>query len=233
MAQTVADVDGLFTLPVEDFTAARNALAKRFDKEGRSEEASEVKALKKPKLSAWAINQLAHGHTSLLEELVSVSREMAAATEAGEMRTASIKRQRLVSQLRDRAGSILEQGGHAAAANTLHEVTQTLLATSDEDLAEAVLQGRLSEPLRSSGFFFLAGDVELQEPAPSETKEDKEKIQKIERLEEDLERAKRIASEKRIAADKARERAGQAEEAATEALAEVERLEEQLIDLKG
>ena len=47
------EIAGLYQLPLADFTAARNALAKQ-----AGARASEVKALQKPPVAAWAINQL-------------------------------------------------------------------------------------------------------------------------------------------------------------------------------
>ncbi len=46
-------IDKLYQLPLEEFTAARNALAKE-----AGPAAAEVKALQKPPLAAWAINQV-------------------------------------------------------------------------------------------------------------------------------------------------------------------------------
>jgi hypothetical protein len=50
------DLDALFTLPLADFTAARNALVKRLKQSERSDEAAKVMALTKPSISAWAVN---------------------------------------------------------------------------------------------------------------------------------------------------------------------------------
>src|SRR5437763_1720908 len=47
-------IDELFQLPSNQFTAARNALAKTLT----GDEAREVKALKKPSAVAWAVNQV-------------------------------------------------------------------------------------------------------------------------------------------------------------------------------
>ena len=47
------EIDKLYQLSLEDFTAARNALAKE-----AGPAAVEVKALQKPPLAAWAINQV-------------------------------------------------------------------------------------------------------------------------------------------------------------------------------
>src|SRR5204862_2800665 len=50
--------DDLFQLPLAEFTAARNALAARMKKTGQIEEANRVKAMSKPSVSAWAVNQI-------------------------------------------------------------------------------------------------------------------------------------------------------------------------------
>src|SRR5262245_37349189 len=52
------DVDQLFKVPVAEFTGLRNALAARLKKEGHGEDADRIKALGKPSVSAWAVNQL-------------------------------------------------------------------------------------------------------------------------------------------------------------------------------
>ena len=53
------DVDRLFELPPEEFTAARNELARRLKNDGEASAAADVKQLSKPSIAAWAINQLA------------------------------------------------------------------------------------------------------------------------------------------------------------------------------
>ena len=47
------EIDRLYQLPLEEFTPARNALAKT-----AGAEAARVKALSKPPVAAWAVNQL-------------------------------------------------------------------------------------------------------------------------------------------------------------------------------
>ena len=51
------EADALYGLPLEDFVAERDALAKRLRGEGRREDAQAVKALAKPTVAAWAVNQ--------------------------------------------------------------------------------------------------------------------------------------------------------------------------------
>ncbi len=52
-------LDALFATPPEDFTAARNGLAKALKAAGRKDEAAEVTALRKPNRLVWALDQLA------------------------------------------------------------------------------------------------------------------------------------------------------------------------------
>jgi len=47
-------LDELYALPLDEFTAARNELAKALRAEGKREEADAVKALAKPSVTAWA-----------------------------------------------------------------------------------------------------------------------------------------------------------------------------------
>jgi hypothetical protein len=52
-AQLAGQIDRLYQLPLDEFTAARNALAKESGAAG-----AEIRALQKPPLAAWAINQV-------------------------------------------------------------------------------------------------------------------------------------------------------------------------------
>ena len=60
--QSDHDVDALFRLPLTEFTSARNGLAAQLKKKGRTQDASDVKALGKPSVSAWAVNQMYWNH---------------------------------------------------------------------------------------------------------------------------------------------------------------------------
>src|SRR5688500_5287730 len=69
------DVDALFQLPQSEFTAARNALAARLKKAGHPERADEVKALAKPPVSAWAVNQLYWRHREAFDRLITTGEQ--------------------------------------------------------------------------------------------------------------------------------------------------------------
>src|SRR5262245_66154805 len=68
------DLDALFSLPLAEFTAARNALATRLKKAGSPDEAEQVKALAKPPLSAWVVNQLYWNHGDAFKELIATGK---------------------------------------------------------------------------------------------------------------------------------------------------------------
>jgi len=61
--------DELFRLPLSEFTAARNALAAKLKKDGDSEESDRIKALAKPPVSAWVVNQLYWKHRGAFDRL--------------------------------------------------------------------------------------------------------------------------------------------------------------------
>src|SRR2546428_10606151 len=64
------DIDALFAVPLTAFTGARNALAARLKQGGRGDEAERVKALGKPSVSAWAVNQLYWKHRQAFDRLL-------------------------------------------------------------------------------------------------------------------------------------------------------------------
>ena len=70
------DIDRLFELPPEEFTAARNELARRLKNDGRASAAADVKQLSKPSIAAWAINQLAREQRGAVKLLLGVGCEI-------------------------------------------------------------------------------------------------------------------------------------------------------------
>src|SRR3954453_7843613 len=52
-------VDRLYGLPPDEFVGARDELAKQLRSEDRRGEAEQIKALRKPPVAAWLVNQVA------------------------------------------------------------------------------------------------------------------------------------------------------------------------------
>ena len=62
-----AELDALYTAPLDQFVARRDALAKRLKEAGAADESRRVKSLRKPSVVAWAINRLHLEHGGLAE----------------------------------------------------------------------------------------------------------------------------------------------------------------------
>ena len=144
---TLADeTDGLYALPLEEFTAARNELARRLRREGRREQADEVAALRKPSLSAWAVNRLAREHRAEVHELL----EAADAIKQGR-RDGAERFRKAADVLVRTARELLSSGGRTPSDTVLQEVATTLRAAAAAE-SELLAAGRLTHARESSGF---------------------------------------------------------------------------------
>ncbi len=153
------ELDRLYQQPLKDFVGERNALAKRLQKEREKEAAARVKALVKPSVTAWAVNQLAFSAPDELAALEAVGAEMRAAHLAtpAEQQAATAKRRDAVSALVKRAEAVLEEAGQAMSRTHRQRISRTLEALSsrgpDRDEPAA---GRLGQDLEPPGFDALA-----------------------------------------------------------------------------
>ena len=138
------EADELYGLPLDEFTAARDALAKRLRGEKRREDADVVKALKRPSVAAGAINLAVreHGADDLLaagEELRSAHAALLEGSgDAAAVRDATAQEREAV---REFARLALGEGASSA---TEDKVRATLHAASvDDDVRELLEAGRL------------------------------------------------------------------------------------------
>ena len=154
------EVERLFGLSPEEFVAARTEAARRLRREGDAEAAARVAALRRPPLSAWAVNQLARARERELQGLLEAGARLRDAQEAalaGEgaaaLRDATRTEREAVSGLVEAAAGILRSSGHAAADATRDRIAATLhAAASDPAAAELVRGGRLTRDLEPAGF---------------------------------------------------------------------------------
>jgi hypothetical protein len=65
-----SDLDALFQLPLDQFTAARNALIARLKKSRRAEDTQRVLRLHRTPIPAWAVNQLSWRHRPAFDRLL-------------------------------------------------------------------------------------------------------------------------------------------------------------------
>src|SRR5688500_8969838 len=75
-------VDALYDLPLEEFVAARDALARELRRSKKRDEAAAVGALQKPTRPAWIINRLARDEGALTAKLIECAEALAEAQEA-------------------------------------------------------------------------------------------------------------------------------------------------------
>ena len=160
------DIDALFQLPLAEFTAARNALAARLKKAGDSEDAERVKALPKPSVPAWAVNQLYRQHRIAFDRLLDAG-ERFRKTQTAQLggKSADIRapleaRRTALSELTTHAAKLLTAAGSAAAPDMMRRVTTTLEALSTyAGLPGAPEPGRLTDDVQPPGFEALAALV--------------------------------------------------------------------------
>lgn len=163
------DVDALFRLPLPEFTVARNALAARLKKSGRGDEAVLVKALGKPSISAWAVNQLYWNHRDAFDRLIASGERFhraqtsRVAAKVVDMRAALDARREALEHLSDLATSVLQDAGHNQTLDTTRRITTTLEAISAmSNLAsrsDVPRPGRLTHDVDPPGFESLASFV--------------------------------------------------------------------------
>jgi hypothetical protein len=242
------ELDRLFALPLDEFTAARNEAVKRLKSAGDDEAAERVAALTKPSVPVWTINQLARQDKSAMRALLDAAAKLRKAQEralAGgdseALRAAQAQERDALRDLTERAGTILEEAGRPASRAVIERIRGTLGAAALAEPTRAALKaGRLTDEVEMSGFDALAGIApsplrrgeprdELAERRKKKAEQERER-RRLEKSARDLE-ALALAAEERAdkaeeAAERARAEAGQKRRAADEAavdLAEFER----------
>ena len=160
------DVDALFRLPLAEFTGARNGLASQLKKSGRSDDAARVKALAKPSVSAWAVNQLYWNHREAFDQLIASGERFhkaqtsRSASKVADIRQALDGRRESLTQLSDLATTLLRDAGHNPAPDTIHRITTTLEGISAyASRSDAPRAGRLTEDVDPPGFELFGGFV--------------------------------------------------------------------------
>ncbi len=157
----MADVDELYALDPGAFVVARDALASRLRTEGDREGAKAVKALRRPTVTAWALNQLARRRGDEVRRLIDASAEVARAQvevasggDAAEFRRRTKERRELVHRLAAAGVAILDEREAGSGTGRRDALVNALEAASmDDEGGATLLAGRLSaEPEPPSAF---------------------------------------------------------------------------------
>jgi DNA repair exonuclease SbcCD ATPase subunit len=160
------DLDALFQLSPPEFVSARNALAAELKKAGRDDVASRVKALPKPSISAWTVNQLYWRHRAAFEKLLATGERFRQA-QASKLAGRNADLHRLLNERREElsamarlAVEILQRSSGSAPSGVTRRITATLEALSAYGtLAGAPRAGRLTEDVDPPGFDALSALV--------------------------------------------------------------------------
>lgn len=179
------EVIALFRSPPEQFIQARNVLALSLREQGQPEEAMSVKALRKPTVPAWALNQIAERDPQGIDLLLDAGAELRAAQQATlssaqepwRLRTASELRRQAVMRLARVASAVLEESGRTSSAHVDEVMTALETASIDAEAGDRLRTGTFERvPPAATGL----GDVfgltivptgeEAVEPAPGSTR---------------------------------------------------------------
>src|SRR5688572_11732582 len=216
------EIDALYGLPLEDFTKARNDLARRLRSEGSRDEAAEVASLQKPTLPAWIVNQLARGRPADVRALLEAAEAIKKGADGADEQFRSA-----ADRLARAARALLEAQGRRASNPVLEEVATTLRATAavaPEELETA----RLTESREASGFDALAGVTISPGTKRAPAKATKTARPRVDRAAVD--RARRALTEARDDAREARQRAATAEREARRAREQLDAAETRVAD---
>lgn len=150
-----SEIDLLYQRPLAEFTAARNDLARKSGKDGAA-----IKALEKPNIAAWAINQLFWTKRKTYDALIAASEKVRAAHvkqlsgKSADVAAAEAAHHAAVKAAADETRRILAAAGDPATPATLSSIIETLQTLPTHDPP-----GRLTRPLKPMGFEALAGFV--------------------------------------------------------------------------
>lgn len=148
-----SDIDRLYQLPPDEFTPARNTLART-----AGPDAPEVRRLVKPPIAAWAVNQIHWKRRDVYDALIDASTELRnihAAILGGrraDLREAAKAHDESIDAALKTALAILREEGHPATDATRQAILTTLRSLPTEDPP-----GRLTRTLQPGGFEMLAG----------------------------------------------------------------------------
>ena len=152
------DIDRLYGVPLDEFVAERDKLAKRLNKDGDREAGARVKALRKPTVGAWALNQAVRRRRAETAALLATAERLRKAQDAllsggdpTELREATREERTLTSALAECAEAIASEAGKSGPA-LRDRVRATLHAAAvDEEARTELESGRFTRERAAVG----------------------------------------------------------------------------------
>ncbi len=232
-----AVADDLYGLPPEQFIAARLKYEKQAKQAGDRDLAARIRALAKPTVTAWLANQFTREHKAELQPFFELGGELREATrtlDGEQLRQLSRQQHQLVEALVQQGRQLARAAGRTISEDTARGLDDTLRAAlADEQAAELLLTGRLSQALHSDGFVTTpeAGSSAPPERPPAKsasTAASKRRTEERQRAERELTAAEQAVSVADTAHQDAQARLTQAEGVAADAAQQVQDLRRQL-----
>jgi len=158
-----AAVEGLYAVAPGEFIARRTALVKQARSNGLKELANEIGALRKPSVSAWAVNQVVRARADTVAQLRDLGarlRHAQSTLDAAALGGLRAERDEALAGLVRGAGEVSARSGHPLTATADAEVRDTgIAALADAGAEEVAWSGGLTRSLSYSGF----GEVDVSD----------------------------------------------------------------------
>ena len=162
-----AYLDQLFETTPEEFVATRNGLVAKLNALGKNQVASELKALGRPTVPVWAINQLARREPDKVAALLDAANQLRSTqaralrnkTSADQLRAAAQAEREALRTLLRSAQEFLREANRPDTPGLLGRVESTLHAHAVGNSADRELlrRGQLSREALALGFAGLLG----------------------------------------------------------------------------
>ena len=156
--------DELYGLPPEDFIRGRDACADQAGASGDRELAAWIKSLRKPRISAWALNQAVRRHPEEIEQLIALGarmREAQARLSGPELQQLGRQRREVLAVVGRLVREVAAELGHPLSETAESEIQQTLhSALADPSASHTLRAGRMSASLSYSGLGSLGDAID-------------------------------------------------------------------------
>ncbi len=211
-------VDELYTLPLDAFTKARNALAKTLS----GDDKKQIAALVKPSVAMWVVNQLYWQDSSTYTALVDASEKLRAAHRAAlsgrttDTRKPDEMHKATLEKAFAKASAIAQKKGVALTDTVRDTVRRTLAAVPTDETP-----GRMTREPAPVGFSLLTG---IKPPPVAVTKQRESEKEKEKRRKDAEEKARKEEEKQRKEQEKREREIEKAEQALREAERRLARL---------
>jgi hypothetical protein len=149
------EVGQMYGGPLDGFVKRRDDLVKRLKSAGRADEAAVVKAMRKPRVQAWALDALAVSDPSETERLAGAIAAMAEAQSGtGDVRQATTQLRTVVGEVAAGATRLAAEAGQKIDPTML--VPALLVIAGEPDALAALRAGRLVDVPTASGMGLMA-----------------------------------------------------------------------------